>query len=39
MPLGLTVSFVMLAVIALIGLLGCVMDKQVDADDRKNLEK
>jgi hypothetical protein len=36
MPLGLTVSLVMLGVISLLGALGYLMDKQVDRDERKD---
>jgi hypothetical protein len=36
MPLGLTVSLVMLGVITLLGALGYLMDKQVDRDERKD---
>jgi hypothetical protein len=36
MPLGLTVGLVMLIVIAILGALGYLMDKQVDRDDRNN---
>jgi hypothetical protein len=36
MPLGLTVGLVMLMVIAILGALGYLMDKQVDRDDPKN---
>lgn len=36
MPLGLTVSLVMLGVITLLGAVGYLMDKQVDRDERKD---
>jgi hypothetical protein len=36
MRLGLTVVFVMLLVIAFMGVLGYVMDKQVDRDEPKD---
>jgi hypothetical protein len=36
MPLGLTVSLVMLDVITILGALGYLMDKQVDRDERKD---
>jgi hypothetical protein len=36
MPLGLTVSLVMLGVITILGVLGYLMDKQVDRDERKD---
>jgi hypothetical protein len=35
MPLGMDVTLAMLSVIALLGVLGYLMDKQVDHDDRK----
>jgi hypothetical protein len=36
MPLGLAVSFAMLSVIAVLGVLGYLMDRQVDRGDRKD---
>jgi hypothetical protein len=36
MPLGLTVSLVMLGVVTILGALGYLRDKQVDRDERKN---
>jgi len=36
MGFGLTVSLVALAVIAVLGALGYLMDKQVDRDERKD---
>jgi hypothetical protein len=36
MLLGLTVTFMMLIAITLIGILGYVMDRQVDHDEKKD---
>jgi|HubBroStandDraft_4_1064222.scaffolds.fasta_scaffold82154_3 hypothetical protein len=36
MPLGLAVSFAMLSVIAVLGVLGYLMDRQVDRGDGKD---
>ena len=36
MPLGLIVSLLMLGVIATLGALGYLMEKQVDQDDHKD---
>jgi hypothetical protein len=36
MILGLTVTMVMLIVIAILGTLGYLMDRQVDHDDKEN---
>jgi len=39
MPLGLVVVFMMLCVITVLGLLGYLMDSQVDHDERKDGPK
>jgi hypothetical protein len=36
MPLGLTISLVTVGVIAMLGILGYLMDKSVDRDERKS---